>query len=121
VFERSTIIAGKFFLKGVKSQSLDHPYIIRYLDSFIENNELYIAVEWAEKGDLKRIIRNAVNDDTPLPENKVWEYVYQMSSAILHMHDKRIMHRDLKPANIFIGNDGILKLGDLGLGRHLSS
>ena len=41
-------------------QSLDHPHIIRYLDSFIEENELYIAVEWAEKGDLKRIIKKAI-------------------------------------------------------------
>ena len=37
------------------------------------------------------------------------------------MHEKRIMHRDLKPANIFIDTEGKLKLGDLGLGRAMSS
>jgi serine/threonine protein kinase len=36
------------------------------------------------------------------------------------MHEKRIIHRDLKPANILIFSDGILKLGDLGLGRYMS-
>lgn len=36
------------------------------------------------------------------------------------MHSKRIIHRDLKPANIFVGDDGMLKVGDLGLGRLLS-
>lgn len=44
-----------------------------------------------------------------------------MASALQHMHEKRIMHRDLKPANIFIDSDGTLKLGDLGLGRAMSS
>jgi serine/threonine protein kinase len=38
-------------------QPLDHAHIIRYIDSFIFNNELLIATEWAEKGDLKRLIK----------------------------------------------------------------
>jgi len=37
------------------------------------------------------------------------------------MHSKNILHRDIKPANILIGADGVLKLGDLGLGRFLTS
>jgi serine/threonine protein kinase len=45
-------------LKEVKlMQPLDHTNIIKYLDSFIYNNELLIATEWAEKGDLKRLIK----------------------------------------------------------------
>jgi len=37
------------------------------------------------------------------------------------MHGLHILHRDIKPANILIGADGMLKLGDLGLGRFLTS
>ena len=36
------------------------------------------------------------------------------------MHERRIIHRDLKPANILTFSDGLLKLGDLGLGRYMS-
>jgi len=35
-------------------KKLDHPNIIKFIDSVILNNELYIICEWAEKGDLKR-------------------------------------------------------------------
>ena len=75
-----------------------------YLDWFIDNklNELFIAVEWAEKGDLKLVIKKANEEDIPFPEKRVWEYVSQIAGALEHMHSKRIMHRDLKPANIFI-------------------
>ncbi|CAD8202906.1 unnamed protein product [Paramecium pentaurelia] len=109
-------------LKEVKlMQPLDHPNIIKYLDSFLYNNELIIATEWAEKGDLKKLIKNAKADDTPFEEVQMWNYILQIASALSHMHEKRIMHRDLKPANIFIGGDGTLKVGDLGLGRIFSS
>ena len=78
---------------------------------------MYIAVEWASKGDLKRVIRHARAENSFIEESRVWEYIHQMASALNHMKSKRIMHRDLKPANIFIDSKGSLKVGDLGLGR----
>lgn len=56
-------------------ESLDHPYIIKYLDSFIENNQMFIAVEWASKGDLKRVIRHARDENSSIDEYRVWEYI----------------------------------------------
>jgi NIMA (never in mitosis gene a)-related kinase len=102
-------------------QSMDHPNIVKLKDSFIDNNELLIIVEWAEKGDLKRLIRRAASMDIHFKDTEMWEYSRQLASALDHMHQKRIMHRDLKPANIFVSMDGSLKLGDLGLGRFFSS
>lgn len=102
-------------------QSLDHPNIVSFKDSFVDNNDLFIIVEWAEKGDLKRLIRRAISMDIRFKETEIWEYSRQLASALDHMHQKRIMHRDLKPANIFVAMDGALKLGDLGLGRFFSS
>lgn len=101
-------------------QSLDHPNIIRYLDSFISDDDLVIVVEWAAAGDLKRQLRKAQEKSIPFEERIIWKYFSQIADAIKHMHEKRIMHRDLKPANIFLTLDGTIKVGDLGLSRELS-
>ncbi|KAG6977126.1 hypothetical protein JG688_00000673 [Phytophthora aleatoria] len=97
IFDMMNLKAREKTLKEVRLvQSVSHPNIIQYLDAFVQNNELYIAFEWAEAGDLKRQIRKA------------------------NEKGNRIMHRDLKPANIFLTLKGVVKVGDLGLGRYLS-
>lgn len=60
------------------NQSLDHPNIVKYLNWFIDNklNELFIAVEWAEKGDMKLIMKKAIEEDVSFPEKRVWEYIH---------------------------------------------
>jgi len=108
-------------LKEVKLlQSLDHPNVIKYLDSFITDNDLVIVVEWAAAGDLKRQLRKAQERGVGFEERIIWKYFSQMCDAMLHLREKRIMHRDLKPANIFLTLDGTVKVGDLGLSRELS-
>jgi NIMA (never in mitosis gene a)-related kinase len=101
-------------------QSLDHPNIVKYMDSFINDNDLVIVFEWAAAGDLKRQVRKAQERGVGFDERVVWKYFSQICDAIQHMHERRIMHRDLKPANIFLTLDGTVKVGDLGLSREMS-
>ena len=119
-------------------RSLSHTTIIRYLDCYIQRNEmeLVIVLEWCRGGDLGRLIREwrqlgvGVVDETT-----VWHYFVQVCDAVRHMHGKRLMHRDIKPSNIFLtdtvdssngnGSGSLhlsnIKVGDLGLSRYFSS
>ena len=61
IFDMMDAKARERCLKEVKLlQTLPaHPCIITYLDSFLDNNELYIVFEWAEHGDLRRLLKRA--------------------------------------------------------------
>jgi len=102
-------------------KQLDHPNVIRYLASFVANNELHIVLELADAGDLSKMIKHFKNSRRLIPERTIWKYFTQITRGLNHMHERRIMHRDVKPANVFVTAQGVAKLGDLGLGRYFNT
>ena len=55
-----------------------------------------------------------------LAEETVWKVFIDLSLGLEHMHRMNFIHRDLKPLNIFITNNYMCKLGDLGCAMKLS-
>ncbi|OHT16615.1 CAMK family protein kinase [Tritrichomonas foetus] len=96
---------------------LHHPFIVSYVDSFQENGNLYIVMEYADGGDLAQKLQK--KNGQLMSEEEVLHYFFQIALAIKYIHDRRILHRDLKTQNIFLTKDGTVKLGDFGIARVL--
>lgn len=44
----------------------------------------------------------------------IFRFLYQIASALQHMHEKGYVHLDVKPSNCFVSQSGTIKLGDFG-------
>lgn len=91
---------------------LDHPHIVKALETFEHRNQLFIVMELCSGGDLYT--------RDPYTEAEAARIVSGIASAISYMHSKDICHRDLKYENILFVNDSPLaevKLIDFGLSR----
>lgn len=67
-------------------------------------------MEYADGGDLQKVIATSKKNFSRIPEVKIWAFMRDILAALAHLHQKGILHRDLKSANIFI-NQGRFKLG----------
>nr|DBA16917.1 TPA: hypothetical protein GDO54_002444 [Pyxicephalus adspersus] len=100
--------------------SLSHPFIVRYLGSFLENEDFCIITEYCEGGDLHDHLHQLKDKGLALSEGHVVEWFIQLLLGVNYLHERLVMHRDLKTKNIFLKN-GTLKIGDFGVSRVLVS
>lgn len=93
-------------------------YIVKYLDSFEENNNLNIVMEYCDGGDLEQLISD--KKKFPLDEDLIWKLFIQITIGLTALHNLKILHRDLKSSNIFLTKELKVKIGDLGVAKKLS-
>jgi len=89
---------------------LPHNNCVHFYQSWEENGRLYQQFELCEAS-----LADVAEKKHELPESIIWSYAVDLLLAVKHLHDHNLIHMDIKPENIFIGMDGICKLGDFGL------
>jgi len=101
--------------------SLKHPYIVSYRESFAENRNLAIVMDYAEGGDLHQRIQRARHSGQAFQETKVLRWFTEGALALKYLHDKHVLHRDLKSQNLFLTAQDRLRIGDFGISKVLES
>ncbi len=94
---------------------LEHPNIARILDAGKTDDLLpYFAMEYVEGRSIDRYC-----DRQRLSVRQRIELVLEVCSALQLAHQNLVVHRDLKPGNILVNSEGVPKLIDFGIAKHL--
>ena len=110
--------------EAILLKKIYHPNIIKFKEVFEvkkPNIQLNIIMEYAENGDLNKLLETNINKKVYFKENILINWLCQICSALKYIHYKKIIHRDIKPANIFMNNLGQIKLGDFGISKNLKN
>eukprot|EP00873_Tetraselmis_striata_P016601 jgi/Tetstr1/436865/TSEL_025641.t1 len=101
---------------------LNHPNIVAYYESFVEDGCLWIVMELVEGLSLLDYTSSLAEKGRRMTEPEIWQVFVGLVMALNHCHtEKRIVHRDLTPGNIVLGHgsEGLrhAKLTDFGLAK----
>jgi tRNA A-37 threonylcarbamoyl transferase component Bud32 len=91
---------------------LDHPYIAKVMDHFVEKEHHYEVIEYIDGLDLRRFVK----ERGPQPEDFVLNWAQQICEILVYLHGQEppVIHRDLTPDNLVLRVDGQLILIDFG-------
>ncbi|KAM8805939.1 STE20-like serine/threonine-protein kinase [Eudromia elegans] len=92
--------------------SCDHPNIVKLLDAFYYENNLWILIEFCAGGAVDAVMLEL---ERPLTEPQIKVVCRQTLEALNYLHENKIIHRDLKAGNILFTLDGDIKLADFGV------
>jgi hypothetical protein len=96
---------------------LNHPGIVRILDSGFDDGHCYVVMSLAEGRTLAEIVR----EDGPLSVDRALGLAIQVADALAAAHQEGVIHCDVKPGNLLVDADWRVRLVDFGIARVTSS
>lgn len=91
--------------------SVESPFVVNLKYSFHSKEDIYLILDLMTGGDLSYHLHQ--KGSFPIRECKY--YAARIMLGLQALHDQGYVYRDLKPENCLLGEDGRIKLTDLGL------
>ncbi|WP_257453388.1 serine/threonine protein kinase [Archangium lipolyticum] len=104
---------------------LTHGSIAQVLDMGLHEGEAYMALEYVDGKDLRKVAARARDRQKPLPLTFILFVMGRVLDALAYAHRKKgddegelnLVHRDISPQNILISYEGEVKVIDFGLAK----
>jgi serine/threonine protein kinase len=95
-----------------------HENIVQYYGSETTEDRFYIYLEYVHPGSINKYISQHCGAMT---ESVVRNFTRHILKGLAFLHSQKIMHRDIKGANLLVDVNGVVKLADFGMAKHLST
>ncbi|KAK0401618.1 hypothetical protein QR680_015878 [Steinernema hermaphroditum] len=92
-------------------RDLQHPNIVKMMDYFVDDHNVYCIMELCESQSLMELHQRRI----VVSEEEARYFMGQIISGMEYVHDQKVIHRDLKLGNLFLTSNMIVKIGDFGL------
>ncbi|KAG8711621.1 signal transducing kinase of the PAK [Ceratobasidium sp. 394] len=96
-------------------RSLHHPNIIGYIDSFLHNDFIWIAMEYMGGGSLADIVTTS-----PMTEGQIAAVSRETAQGLEHLHRHGVVHRDIKSDNVLLSMQGDVKIANFWSSAQIS-
>ncbi len=116
-FSRDRAFRERFHQEAKAAANLSHPNIVTVHDFGLDNDRLFIVMEYLPGEDLKSYL----NENPGLSIEKALGIMVQACAGVGYAHRANLVHCDIKPHNILITPDLRVKVTDFGIARALST
>lgn len=105
----------RFQREARAASALNHPGVVTIHEILRLGADMAIVMERVEGEPLRK------RCGTPLPRKETARLGAQVAQALAVAHAAGIVHRDIKPENLMLRPDGLIKILDFGLARHITA
>jgi pSer/pThr/pTyr-binding forkhead associated (FHA) protein len=111
-------VARHDFLREIENtRKLQHPHVVKFLDSGVEHSAFYFLIEYCEGGSVDQLMKRY---GRPLTLAEAEPIMLGALEGLAYAHEQGIIHRDVKPQNILLSGTEAkwqAKIADLGLAK----
>lgn len=116
-FTRDAAFRERFRQEARAAANLSHPNIVTIHDFGIDENLLFIVMEYVPGKDLKSLLKQRARFSV----GEVFSLMIQACAGVGYAHRAGLVHCDIKPQNMLITPDMRLKVVDFGIARALAA
>lgn len=113
--------AREKFIREIQTiSSLQHPNIVKFVESGSSGSAFYIIMEYCNSGNLLDFVEF---QNRPFTEKEIIPIMLGVLDGLAYAHSKGFVHRDLKPQNILLAKENkslIAKISDFGLSKNFT-